>query len=1280
MTDPAATRYDVFISYAAADRAWVWGWLVPRLKDAGLVICTDRDFAVGAPQVENISRAIDASCHVLLVLSPAWVASEWQNFAGLLARCEDPVGRRRRTIPLLRERCTPPRSIARLTYADFTESDAWGPQFERLIAVLSGDLHRTAFGPPLGALLGLETPTNFIFRQNVHFVGREEELAALHDFLEELTPLGINSALRASQGTPRVAGLTGMGGIGKTQLVVEYIYRYRQAYPGGIFWINAAEPLPQGFARIGQIVCGNGYDKSQRALVQIAADHLRSDPDTLLVLDNLIEPDLLNLPVDGELVPAALPCRVLFTTRRRDLPGLRTITLDALPLPQALQLLLRHPDHQSMLASDQPEYAVAQRLCSALGCLPLAIELAAAFLERSGSKVTLTGYLERLDRYGALATVDGGPEAQAARRRLPTWHDPVAVTLASQWDAMPDEAARLLLQTAALMPEAETIPAARLGLLAGLSDAAEPGFLAPLNQALDTLCSYSLLETLAGDQVRLHPLVREFAEGTIQGRPAFAGLCAGRMAGALWDLGRLQNQTVRRGVDAMLADLRTGLGLCSTDQQSEAYPRLSGLERVLDRQAHHLRGQDMGAQPAFFLQQLRDESFQLGLGELKACTEADLARLGQPYLCERFNACRGSPELVRTLQGHGDSVLAVALSTDGRLAVSASQDKTLKIWEVATGRELRTLTGNFAWVNDVALSADGRLAVSASGSTVKVWDVATGRQLRTLQERGNEVCGIALSADGQVAISATWDVILAPRGILKVWDVATGRQLRTLKGGKCVALSADGRLAVSGAHKVLKVWDVTAGRELHTLKGHSSSVVGVALSSDGRLAISASDDKTLRVWEVATGRELRMLAGHGDRVTSVALSADGQLAISGSADQTLKVWNVATGRELRTIQGGSHVALSADGRLAISTWGDTLKIWNISSALQTPLPDLTGRAGNAGVAAGSEPGALEGQRSRMHCVALSTDGRLAISAAEGCTLKVWEVATGRQLSALKGHKKQVNGVALSANGCLAISASDDKMLKAWDVTTGRSLRTLKGHWSQVTAVALSADGQLAVSGSADHTLKAWDVAKGRKLRTFRGHRNWVLDTALSADGRVAISASWDNTLKVWDVVTGRQRCTLEGHRDAVAHVALSADGRLAISASWWDNNTLRVWDVAAGRQLRTLQGHSSRVNSVSLSADGGLAISASWDNTLRVWDVATGRILSMLLTNAALCCCTMTPDGKTIVAGDSDGEMHFLDWVGRGDIGVSETTSDQETVHHNSLPPADETSTQPTFD
>jgi NB-ARC domain/TIR domain/WD domain, G-beta repeat len=167
--------------------------------------------------------------------------------------------------------------------------------------------------------------------------------------------------------------------------------------------------------------------------------------------------------------------------------------------------------------------------------------------------------------------------------------------------------------------------------------------------------------------------------------------------------------------------------------------------------------------------------------------------------------------LVRTLQGHTDRVRGVALNGQGHRAVSASWDRTLKVWDVETGHEIHTLQGHANRVSGVALNGAVHRAVSASwDQTLKVWDVETGHEIHTLQGHANHVNGVALSGDGRLAVSASAD-------------------------------------------RTLKVWDVEAGRELRTLQGHTNSVNGVALSEDGRLAVSASWDHTLKVWDVETG-------------------------------------------------------------------------------------------------------------------------------------------------------------------------------------------------------------------------------------------------------------------------------------------------------------------------------------------------------------------------------------------------------------------------------------------
>jgi len=106
---------------------------------------------------------------------------------------------------------------------------------------------------------------------------------------------------------------------------------------------------------------------------------------------------------------------------------------------------------------------------------------------------------------------------------------------------------------------------------------------------------------------------------------------------------------------------------------------------------------------------------------------------------------------------------------------------------------------------------------------------------------------------------------------------------------------------------------------------------------------------------------------------------------------------------------------------------------------------------------------------------------------------------------------------------------------------------------------------------------------------------------------------------------------------------VTADGRVAVSASW--DNTLKVWDLTTGQVLRTLEGNTSSVYGVAVTADGCFAVSASYDHTLKLWDLASGKMIGTRATDVRLLCCAFTPDGRTILAGDSAGAVHFLDWV-----------------------------------
>ncbi len=282
----------------------------------------------------------------------------------------------------------------------------------------------------------------------------------------------------------------------------------------------------------------------------------------------------------------------------------------------------------------------------------------------------------------------------------------------------------------------------------------------------------------------------------------------------------------------------------------------------------------------------------------------------------------------------GHSVKSVVYSPDGRYLASGSGDDTIKIWEVATGKELRTLTGHSSLVSSVVYSPDGRyLAGGSWDNTIKIWEVATGKELRTLTGHSYQVTSVVYSPDGRYLASGD------SFGTIKIWQVATGTELRNLTGYylpvNSVVYSPDGRyLASGGDDKTIKIWEVATGKGLRIFTGHSSEVNSVVYSPDGRYLASGSWDNTIKIWEVATGKELRTLNGHSDWVESVVYSPDGRYLASGSRDNTIKIWEVATGKQLRTLTGHSSpvfsVAYSPDGRyLASGSYDNTIKIWRV---------------------------------------------------------------------------------------------------------------------------------------------------------------------------------------------------------------------------------------------------------------------------------------------------------------------------------------------------------------
>jgi WD40 repeat protein len=293
---------------------------------------------------------------------------------------------------------------------------------------------------------------------------------------------------------------------------------------------------------------------------------------------------------------------------------------------------------------------------------------------------------------------------------------------------------------------------------------------------------------------------------------------------------------------------------------------------------------------------------------------------------------------IARFQGHNESVVGAAVSSDSRRILTGSgDDRTMILWDRDTGRVLRRFRQQGEWVQSVAISPDGRRALSGGQDTVvRLWDLESGDVIREFRGHTGTIFSTAFSPDGRLAISTSggtynghggWQEL--PDTAIRVWDVETGREVRRLEGHRgpvlSLAVSPDGRRVLTGSQdRIVILWDVKSGAEIRRFPGQTDSVQGVAFLPDGRRAISAGRDHTIRLWDTESGQEVYCFRGHSDEVSWAAVSPDGSRMISSSwSGRELVLWDLDARKLIHRLAWGNgrptRGSFTPDGRYAVWT-------------------------------------------------------------------------------------------------------------------------------------------------------------------------------------------------------------------------------------------------------------------------------------------------------------------------------------------------------------------------
>jgi len=501
----------------------------------------------------------------------------------------------------------------------------------------------------------------------------------------------------------------------------------------------------------------------------------------------------------------------------------------------------------------------------------------------------------------------------------------------------------------------------------------------------------------------------------------------------------------------------------------------------------------------------------------------------------------GKPILVIDTGGHKSKIQDVIFTSDGRYLVSASEDKTICVWDTSIGKIVRVLRGqigegvdgkNFA----AALSPDDRLLAVGGrfhkndrlkGSQIRLINFQIGEVKALLKGHKDVVTGLAFSPDGDRLISVGFDKTA------RIWDVRANKTIHVLKGHKepvhDVAFSPDGTFAVTGSDDgTLKLWNVNNGSLIKTLKGHKDKVRSVAFTPNGKYILSGAYDKSIRLWDGRTGKFIKILANFNKKVAGLSISHDSLKVVVGNASKgdyfNCFTYSIPSGKKITSFTKHKNIVeatdISPDGRTAATGGGNDMEIylWDLTTGkVKQKMVGKGKRFWNVGFAKDGRSIAWGRTWKKLN---LFQSGPLEQTFQVKSDSKTFELSMGRELSSDIEYQGGIESA-----GPWSIRTKNGKIhktleiLKNGRVTHEISREPKDGYWHE--SLTLTPDGQTVISGGGYGILTSYNPQTGKKIHKFIGHTGDVWGVAASPDSRFLVSGSADQTVRLWEIDTGK---------------------------------------------------------------------------------------------------------------------------------------------------------------
>ncbi|KAI9888211.1 MAG: hypothetical protein M1814_001089 [Vezdaea aestivalis] len=422
------------------------------------------------------------------------------------------------------------------------------------------------------------------------------------------------------------------------------------------------------------------------------------------------------------------------------------------------------------------------------------------------------------------------------------------------------------------------------------------------------------------------------------------------------------------------------------------------------------------------------------------------------------------------------------------------------------GPALQSLEGHVKEVRSLVFSPNGSLLASGSNDdTIRLWDVQTGREIQKI-EGPYDFDNLVFSSDELLLSSGFWDLTI------RIWDIQTSQEIRKLENGsssEILVCSPDGSLVASTfEERTIRVWDVCSGQEAQKLEGRAK-VLQLIFLPCGSLLASVCGDATVRLWSIVAGQEIQKIESL-DIYGRPAFSPNGSLFAFCSADDTIRLWDIQSSREVKKLEGHSstdnYLVFLPNGSLlaAIEFDGLIVQLWDMQTEKRVQR--------------------LERHSEPHTSLAFSPSGSLlaSVSASTPQIIGLWDIQSICSTQKLEGHSQTVYKTAFSPDGHLLASGSSDNTARLWDVKTGQEIWKLEEYFSGSSEIAFSPDGSFLASGSYTGDVRVWSIQTRQEVQKLDCDASQTKEIVFSSDGNTLASRDSDGMIWLWNVQTGQE--------------------------------------------------------------------------------------------------------------------------------------------------------------